>query len=86
MRMRRQARNLCELDDHVLQDIGLTRAELFWEAAKPYAPPPSSRGKAATAFAQADLRTLAIAGQSSLASSGKGGGNVGIECCTGGRT
>jgi len=38
MRMRRQARNLCELDDHVLQDIGLTRAELLWEAAKPYAP------------------------------------------------
>jgi uncharacterized protein YjiS (DUF1127 family) len=24
MRMRRQARKLCELDDHVLQDIGLT--------------------------------------------------------------
>jgi len=38
MRMRRQARNLCELDDYVLQDIGLTRAELLWEAAKPYAP------------------------------------------------
>jgi hypothetical protein len=36
--MRRQARNLCELDDYVLQDIGLTRAELLWEAAKPYAP------------------------------------------------
>jgi uncharacterized protein YjiS (DUF1127 family) len=35
MRMCRQARNLCELDDHVLQDIGLTRAELLWEAAKP---------------------------------------------------
>src|SRR5437016_6013473 len=32
MRMRRQARNLCELDDHVLQDIGVTRAELLWEA------------------------------------------------------
>ena len=76
MRMRRQARNLCELDDHVLQDIGLTRAELFREAAKPYAPPPSSRRKAATAFDTADLRTLAIAWQSSLASSGKGGVNV----------
>ena len=37
-RMRRQARYLCELDDYVLQDIGLTRAELLWEAAKPYAP------------------------------------------------
>jgi uncharacterized protein YjiS (DUF1127 family) len=36
--MRRQARNLCELNDYVLQDIGLTRAELLWEAAKPYAP------------------------------------------------
>src|SRR5215471_18733212 len=37
-RMRRQARNLCELDDYVLKDIGLTRAELLWEAAKAYAP------------------------------------------------
>jgi len=37
MRIARQARNLCELDDHFLQDIGLTRAELLWEAAKPYA-------------------------------------------------
>jgi uncharacterized protein YjiS (DUF1127 family) len=36
-RTRRLARSLCELDDHVLQDIGLTRAELLWEAAKPYA-------------------------------------------------
>jgi uncharacterized protein YjiS (DUF1127 family) len=87
MRMRRQARNLCELDDHVLQDIGLTRAELLWEAAKPSARPPSSRRKAATAFDTADLRTFAIAWQSSLASSGKGGGNVRIECCrSGGRT
>ena len=41
--------------------------------------PPSSRRKAATAFDKADLRTLAIAWQSSLAASGKGGGNVGIE-------
>jgi uncharacterized protein YjiS (DUF1127 family) len=36
MRSRRQVRNLCELDDHILQDIGLTRAELLWEAEKPF--------------------------------------------------
>jgi uncharacterized protein YjiS (DUF1127 family) len=36
MRSRRQLRNLCELDDHILQDIGLTRAALRWEAEKPF--------------------------------------------------
>jgi uncharacterized protein YjiS (DUF1127 family) len=35
MRSRRQLRNLCELDDHILQDIGLTRAALRREA-KPF--------------------------------------------------
>jgi uncharacterized protein YjiS (DUF1127 family) len=33
--MRHQARYLCELDDYALQDIGLTRAELLWEATRP---------------------------------------------------
>jgi uncharacterized protein YjiS (DUF1127 family) len=37
MRSRRQLRNLCcELDDHILQDIGITRAALRWEAEKPF--------------------------------------------------
>ena len=36
MRSRRQLRNLCRLDDHILQDIGLTRAALRWEAEKPF--------------------------------------------------
>jgi uncharacterized protein YjiS (DUF1127 family) len=36
MQSRRQLRNLCELDDHVLQDIGLNRAALRFEAEKPF--------------------------------------------------
>jgi uncharacterized protein YjiS (DUF1127 family) len=36
MRSRRQLRNLCELDDHVLQDIGWDRAALRFEAEKPF--------------------------------------------------
>jgi uncharacterized protein YjiS (DUF1127 family) len=36
MRARRQQRILGELDDHMLQDIGLTRAALRREADKPF--------------------------------------------------
>lgn len=36
MRSRRQLNGLCELDDHILQDIGLTRSELRREAEKPF--------------------------------------------------
>ena len=36
MRSRRQLRNLYALDDHILQDIGVTRAAFFWEAEKPF--------------------------------------------------
>jgi uncharacterized protein YjiS (DUF1127 family) len=36
MRSRRQLRNLCQLDDHILQDIGLTRDALLREATKPF--------------------------------------------------
>ena len=32
LRSLRQLRMLCELDDHILQDIGLTRTALLWEA------------------------------------------------------
>ena len=63
--MRRQARNPCELDDHVPQDIDLTRAELLREAAMRRRRVPSL--KAATTFDKADLRILAIVRQRSLA-------------------
>jgi len=36
MRSRRQLRDLCELDDHILQDIGLTKAALRCKAKKPF--------------------------------------------------
>ena len=36
MRARRQLRNLCELDDHILNDIGLNRSALLCEAKKPF--------------------------------------------------
>jgi uncharacterized protein YjiS (DUF1127 family) len=32
----RQRRELVQLDDHMLHDIGITRAEAFAEAAKPF--------------------------------------------------
>jgi len=32
----RQRRNLLEMDDHLLRDIGLSRADLEHEAAKPF--------------------------------------------------
>jgi uncharacterized protein YjiS (DUF1127 family) len=35
-RTRRQLARLCDLDDHMLQDIGLTRSELRCEAKKPF--------------------------------------------------
>jgi uncharacterized protein YjiS (DUF1127 family) len=34
--VQRQLRSLCELDDHILKDIGLTRAEIAFEARKPF--------------------------------------------------
>jgi len=34
--VRRQRRSLLELDDHVLKDIGLTRADVDYEASKPF--------------------------------------------------
>ena len=36
IRARRQLRDLCQLDDHTLRDIGLTRAALRYQAAKPF--------------------------------------------------
>jgi uncharacterized protein YjiS (DUF1127 family) len=33
---RRQLAGLCDLDDHILQDIGLTRSELRCEAETPF--------------------------------------------------
>jgi uncharacterized protein YjiS (DUF1127 family) len=36
MRSRRQLQNLCDLHDHILQDIGLTRAALLCETTKPF--------------------------------------------------
>ena len=36
IRARRQLARLCDLDDHILQDIGLTRSELRCEAEKPF--------------------------------------------------
>jgi uncharacterized protein YjiS (DUF1127 family) len=36
IRARRHLRNLCQLDDHMLQDIGLTRSALRCEAEKPF--------------------------------------------------
>ena len=33
---RRELRILCELDDHMLKDIGLTRSQLRREAARPF--------------------------------------------------
>ena len=38
MRSRRQMRDLYELDDHILQDIGLTRAALGCGAETPFWP------------------------------------------------
>jgi len=37
-RWRRQLRNLCEPDDHILQDIGLTRSALRCAANQPFLP------------------------------------------------
>jgi uncharacterized protein YjiS (DUF1127 family) len=36
IRARRQLARLYDLDDHILQDIGLTRSELRCEAEKPF--------------------------------------------------
>jgi uncharacterized protein YjiS (DUF1127 family) len=36
IRGRRQLARLCELDDHTLQDAGVTRSELRWMAEKPF--------------------------------------------------
>jgi hypothetical protein len=36
MQSRRQLRILCDLDDHILQDIALSRAALRCEAKKPF--------------------------------------------------
>jgi uncharacterized protein YjiS (DUF1127 family) len=36
IRTRRQLGRLCDLDDHILQDIGLIRSELRCEAEKPF--------------------------------------------------
>jgi uncharacterized protein YjiS (DUF1127 family) len=36
LRARRHLRDLCQLDDHMLQDIGLTRSALRCEAEKPF--------------------------------------------------
>jgi uncharacterized protein YjiS (DUF1127 family) len=36
IRTRRQLTRLCDLDDHILQDIGLTRSGLRCEAEKPF--------------------------------------------------
>ena len=36
MRTRRQLRKLYALDDHILQDIGMTRTALRWEAEKTF--------------------------------------------------
>jgi uncharacterized protein YjiS (DUF1127 family) len=36
IRSRRQLRSACELDDRLLRDIGLRRAELHREIAKPF--------------------------------------------------
>jgi uncharacterized protein YjiS (DUF1127 family) len=32
----RQRRQLCELSDHMLRDLGLTRADVWAESAKPF--------------------------------------------------
>ena len=36
IRTRRQLARLCDLDDYILQDIGLTPSELHCEAEKPF--------------------------------------------------
>jgi uncharacterized protein YjiS (DUF1127 family) len=36
IRARRQLARLCDLDDHILQDIGLTRSELRCAAEEPF--------------------------------------------------
>ena len=36
MRSRQQVRRLCDLDDHLLQDIGLTRTALLSEVTRPF--------------------------------------------------
>ena len=36
IRTRPQLARLCDLDDHILQDIGLTRSQFRWMAEKPF--------------------------------------------------
>ena len=36
IRTRAKLRNLSALDDHILQDIGMTRSQLICEASKPF--------------------------------------------------
>jgi uncharacterized protein YjiS (DUF1127 family) len=36
IRARRQLAMLCELDDHTLKDVGVTRSELRWMAETPF--------------------------------------------------
>ena len=36
IRSRRDVQRLCEMDDHILRDIGLTRAQVLREARKPF--------------------------------------------------
>jgi uncharacterized protein YjiS (DUF1127 family) len=36
VRARRQLRDVCQLDDHILQDIGLTRVALRHEPERPF--------------------------------------------------
>jgi uncharacterized protein YjiS (DUF1127 family) len=36
IRSRRQMRELCRMDDRTLADIGLTRAQVVYEASRPF--------------------------------------------------